>query len=71
MHGPPDSYGPWCGAPAAPHLVGPENIHDFGVLVSHIFTITRKDKFCRTLCDIYFKDLIPEHYLSKLSNGLF
>ena len=35
MHRPPDSYGPWCGAPAAPHLVGPENIHDFGVCWFH------------------------------------
>ena len=35
MHRPPDSYGPWCGALAAPHLVGPENIHDFGVCWFH------------------------------------
>ena len=44
------------------------------ILVCWFHTIAQlleKNKFCRTLCDFYIKDMVLWHYLSKLSNEFF
>ena len=55
-----ECYGTWCGASAAPLVVEPENTHTIGVWVSQNCAITRKYKFCRTLYDYYFKNMVSK-----------